>query len=86
MACSGDSSDICGGSKAISVYEFSSTGGYVGCYVDLGSSRIMSGKYSDPAMTIDVSEISQIMLAEDNDRRQLCSAAGARLIFMRSIR
>lgn len=61
MACAGDPFDTCGGSLAMSLYEFESGaggggtgGGYLGCYVDKGGDRIMAEKYVDSEMTVEL--------------------------------
>lgn len=53
MPCTGDADQICGGNKAVSVYEYPRYT-YVDCFAD-GSDRVLSGqKFEDAAMTADV--------------------------------
>lgn len=64
MACSGDSSETCGGRNSMSVYKnedrtptptpVSSSSEYVGCYADTRSDRIMTDKQATSDMTAEV--------------------------------
>lgn len=56
MPCSGDASQICGGNKAINIFEYQDQeqDGFVGCFLD-SFDRVLSGEeFSDPDMTTDV--------------------------------
>ena len=58
--CAGDDSEICGGSFAISVYQYPDVivvppRTFLGCYADSKRGRIMTYKDTDNDMTTDVS-------------------------------
>lgn len=68
MSCAGDSSQTCGGRDAISVYEYTTTAptptpppasssyDHLGCYTDVASPRVFTGKSTaSNAMTAEVS-------------------------------
>ncbi|CAN0265438.1 unnamed protein product, partial [Laminaria digitata] len=59
--CAGDASQTCGGCPAISVYESNTDAtrpGYLGCWADSKSNRIMTYMQSRSSMTNDVSGCS----------------------------
>lgn len=65
--CTGDSSQTCGGLLAISVYTFGmdvtpSNPGFLGCWADPVSDRIMNISESNSAMTIEVGRCSSRLL------------------------
>lgn len=57
-ACVGDTTEICGGNEAISLYTLpaavATTSVFLGCYNDVKEGRIMEGKVSASSMTNEV--------------------------------
>lgn len=56
FSCSGDSTEKCGGFNAINVYKYVNERNLVGCYVDDGGDRVLTGDdmKGDPTMNAEV--------------------------------
>lgn len=66
--CAGDASQTCGGQGAISAYEndlFETPPGYLGCWQDSRSNRVMDVVQSDSSMTNDVRRFPLVALKEE---------------------